>query len=117
MQATPPTTTHDPLIAIRQAEQAVTERVREAEADAQAQVVQAQARAKLIEHETQLAARQEVAATLEAVHAELAAETAQLLAAADRDAQQIRTRARLRQEVAVEAILAYILRIYSQGCT
>ncbi|OQA45538.1 MAG: hypothetical protein BWY52_01258 [Chloroflexi bacterium ADurb.Bin325] len=100
---------HDLLTAIREVEQATAERIRQAELDAEIRIARAQSRAKEIEQQARLDTGAEVAAALEAARNELAAEAAQMLAAADEDAAQIRARARLRQAAAVEAIVAYIL--------
>ncbi len=98
-----------PLAAIRHAEQATAERIRQAELDAEVRIARAQSQAKDIEQQARLDARAELAAALEAARAELAAETERMLAAADEDAAEIRARAALRQAVAVDAIMAHIL--------
>ncbi len=108
MQAADPRVA-DPLTAIRHAEQAAAERIRQAELDAEVRIARAQSQAKDLEQQARLDARTEVAAALEVARRELAAEAERMLAAADEDAAQIRARARLREAAAVEAIVAYVL--------
>ncbi len=108
MQAADPRVA-DPLTAIRHAEQAAAQRIRQAELDAEVRIARAQSQAKDLEQQARLDARTEVAAALEVARRELAAEAERMLAAADEDAAQIRARARLREAAAVEAIVAYVL--------